>query len=87
MELAAVVERRDLDAGDDLDARLPPVLEDGGVGRDRVVVGDGDGPEPPGRGEADELRRGKVAVTAPVGVDVEIDESRHVRSFFPVRSL
>ncbi len=87
VELALVIERRDFDSRDDLHARLPPVLEDFGIGRDRVVVGDGDGLEPPVRGEADEFGRGKVAVTAPVGVDVEIDEIVHVRSFFPVRSL
>ena len=87
MELPPGVERRHLDAGDDLDPGLPAEVHGLGIGGHGIVVSDGNGPETLLPGEADELGGRKISVTAPVGMDVEIDQFAHQRSFWPVRSL
>ena len=87
MEFAPAVERRQLDAGDDLDAG-PATLVDGvRVGGHGVVVGDRNGAHAVIPGETDQVGRRMVPVAALVRVDVEIDPSAHARSSRPVRTL
>ena len=73
VHVAALVDRRDLDAGNDADAGALRRRGDLGDRRDGVVIGDADGGEAGGGGARDELGRRQP----PVGrrrVHVKIDQ-------------